>query len=70
MVLILLNNMILKMRKKLKSYIFYVSNFLGKNFFGDDGFQIMFVYQSTINTLDFQRKKVLNILLLEVKRKI
>ena len=35
------------------SYVF------GKNFFDDDGFQNMFFYQTTLDTLDSKKRKVL-----------
>ena len=31
-----------------------LSYFVGKNIFGDDGSQIMFVYQATLNTLQLK----------------
>ena len=40
---------------KLKAYD--LSYFLGKNFFGDDGSQNMFVYQPTLRTLQLQEHK-------------
>ena len=33
------------------------SYFHSKTFFGDDGFQNMFVYQATFNTLEFKKDK-------------
>ena len=42
--------------------IFDLSCFLVQKFFGDDGFQNMFVYQLTFSTLDI-KKQMMNILL-------
>ena len=35
--------------------IFDLSYFLGKNFSGDDGFQNMFIYKSTLDTLELKK---------------
>ena len=35
------------------------SYFLDKNFFGDDGFQNMFVYQPALNTLELKKARAL-----------
>ena len=40
---------------KLKTYDF--SYFLGKELFGDDGFQSMFFYQPTLNTVQLKEDK-------------
>ena len=45
-----------------KMQIFDLSCFLGQKFFGDDGFQNMFVYQPTFSTLDI-KKQMMNIFL-------
>ena len=37
--------------------IFDLSYFLGKNVFGDDGFQNRLVYQETLNTLELREDK-------------
>ena len=34
-----------------------ISCFLGKSFFGDDGFQYMFVYKATLDTLELNEDK-------------
>ena len=36
----------------IKNYKIILNNFLGQNFFGDDGFQNMFVYQPKFIKLD------------------
>ena len=36
----------------IKNYKIILNNFLGQNFFGDDGFQNMFVYQLKFIKLD------------------
>ena len=41
----------------MKLQVFYSSYFHGKNYFGDDGFQNMFVYQVTFNTLELIKDK-------------
>ena len=33
-----------------------LSNFLGKSFFGDDGFRNIFVYQPTLDTSEIKKK--------------
>ena len=37
--------------------MFHLSYFLGKTFFNDDGFQNMFVYEPTLNMLEFKKDK-------------
>ena len=57
----LFRSMLSKMRKtteKIKT--FDLSYFLGKMFFGDGGFQNMFVYQPTLYTLELKRTRTLN----------
>ena len=43
--------------KTVKLQAFDSSYFYGKNVFGDDGFQSMFVYQPTFNTLESKKEK-------------
>ena len=43
--------------------MFHSSYFPGEIFFGDDGFQNMFVYQLTFNTLELKKTRRLDILL-------
>ena len=33
-----------------------LSNFLGKSFFGDDGFRNIFVYQPTLDTSEIKKR--------------
>ena len=44
---------------------FGLSYFYGKFFFGDDGFQNMFVYLPTINMLELKKTRTLNMLLVK-----
>ena len=50
-----------------KPKTFDLSYFLGKSFFDDDGFQIMFGDQLKFNTLDLKQIKGLKRYLLEIK---
>ena len=45
------------MRKKIKNYKHLIQDFLSVNFFGDDGFQNMFVYQLTVIMLGLKKGK-------------
>ena len=47
-----------------KLQTFHLSYFLGKHFFGDDGFQNMFAHKPTFSTLFFFFKKAVILLLL------
>ena len=40
--------------------MFDLSDFLGRNFFGDDGFESMFVYQPAFNTLELGTEYVIS----------
>ena len=47
-----------------KLQTFHLSYFLGKHFFGDDGFQNMFAHEPTFSTLFFFFQKAVILLLL------
>ena len=65
-VMLILHHNVLKNNENMeKLLVFDLGYFLGKIVFGDDGFQNMCFYQTTVSTLELKKKKTRNILLVE-----